>query len=227
MTDPPSDHLALLRERLLFIRELGIRDLRRLPPVKGADPAEALDRLRTGEIGDCRRCKLSRARKTIVFGSGNPRARLMFVGEGPGADEDVQGLPFVGRAGQKLTEMIEKGMGIARADCYIANIVKCRPPDNRDPEPEEIAACEGFLFQQIDVIRPKVIVALGKFATQTLLSTKAPISSLRGRFFNYRDTLLMPTFHPAYLLRQYTPENRRLVWEDLKKVLEALGEPAQ
>ena len=191
-----------------------------LPP--GADPAQGLEDLRVEEIGDCVRCKLCRGRKSIVFGSGNARARLMFIGEGPGADEDEQGLPFVGRAGQKLTEMIEKGMGIPRSDCYIANIIKCRPPDNRDPEPDEIAACEGFLYKQIDIIRPKVIVALGRFAAQTLLRTKMPISALRGRFWKYRDTLLMPTFHPAFVLRQYTPENRRIVWEDLKKVKQVL-----
>src|SRR5207247_1187373 len=177
---------------------------------EGADPAETLERLRVEDIGECDRCKLSRGRTRIVFGSGNPSARLMFVGEAPGEDEDQQGLPFVGRAGQKLTEMIEKGMGIPRSDCYIANIIKCRPPQNRNPEPDEIAACETFLFRQIDIIRPKVIVALGRFAAQTLLRTNTPISSLRGRFWTYRGTLLMPTFHPSYLLRQYTPENRRL-----------------
>ena len=194
-----------------------------LPP--GASPAEGLEALRVEEIGDCKRCKLWRGRTRIVFGSGNPKARLMFVGEGPGADEDDQGLPFVGRAGQKLTEIIEKGMGIPRSEVYIANIIKCRPPENRDPEAEEIAACEGFLLKQIDIIRPKVVVALGKFAAQTLLRSKMPISSLRGRFWRYRDCLLMPTFHPAFLLRQYTPENRRIVWEDLKKVKQALDAP--
>jgi DNA polymerase len=189
---------------------------------EGADPAEVLETLRADEIGDCKRCKLCDGRNTIVFGSGNSHARLMFVGEGPGADEDAQGLPFVGRGGQKLTEMIEKGMRIPRPEVYIANIIKCRPPNNRAPEPDEISACEGYLFKQVDIIRPSVIVALGRFAAQTLLRTKMPISSLRGRFWKYRDTLLMPTFHPAFLLRQYTPENRRIVWEDLKKVKQAL-----
>ncbi len=189
---------------------------------EGSDPGEALRLLRDEEIGDCRRCALSAGRRTIVFGSGNPHAQLMFIGEGPGADEDAQGLPFVGRAGRKLTEMIEKGMGIPRDEVYIANIVKCRPPDNRDPKPDEIAACQGFLFRQIDIIRPKVIVALGKPAANTLLGKNAPISALRGRWWTIRDTLLLPTFHPAYLLRSYTPENRRTVWEDLMKVKRVL-----
>jgi len=146
----------------------------------------------------------------------------MFVGEAPGADEDAQGLPFVGRAGQLLTKMIESmkvgGRRLARDEVYIANIIKCRPPGNRDPEPDEIAACEGFLFSQIAIIRPLVIVALGAFAARTLLRSKAPISALRGRFHQYRGTLLMPTFHPAYILRSYTEETRRTVYEDLKKV---------
>lgn len=189
-------------------------------PAEG-NPAELLEELRRDEIGDCVRCKLSGGRKTIVFGSGNPTARLMFVGEGPGADEDAQGLPFVGRAGQLLTKMIESmkvgGRRLVRDDVYIANIIKCRPPGNRDPEPDEIAACEGFLFAQIAIIRPRVIVALGAFAARTLLRSKAPISALRGRFHEYRGTLLMPTFHPAYILRNYTEETRRTVYEDLKK----------
>jgi uracil-DNA glycosylase family 4 len=192
----------------------------------GADPAALLDELRREEIGDCTRCKLAGGRKTIVFGSGSPAAGLMFVGEGPGADEDAQGLPFVGRAGQLLTKMIESmkvgGRKLAREEVYIANIIKCRPPGNRDPEPDEIAACEGFLFRQIAIIQPRVIVALGAFAARTLLRSKAPISALRGRFHEYRGTLLMPTFHPAYILRNYTEETRRTVYEDLKKAAAVL-----
>jgi DNA polymerase len=186
----------------------------------GIDPARALEELRGEEIGDCTRCPLAQGRKTIVFGSGSPTARLMFVGEGPGADEDEQGLPFVGRAGQLLTKMIGamvvRGRPLTREEVYIANIIKCRPPGNRDPEPDEIAACEGFLFRQIAIIRPRLIVALGAFAARTLLQSKAPISALRGRFHEYRGTLLMPTFHPAYVLRNYTAETRRTVYEDLK-----------
>lgn len=180
-----------------------------------------LETLRRNEIGDCRRCPLSERRRTIVFGSGNPDADLMFIGEGPGAEEDEQGLPFVGRAGQLLTRMIESmavdGRKLRRDEVYIANIVKCRPPGNRDPEPAEIAACEGFLFEQIAIVEPRVIVTLGAFAARTLLRSKAPISALRGRFHEYRGTLLMPTFHPAYVLRNYTEETRRSVYEDLKK----------
>ena len=186
-----------------------------------ADPRELLESLRQDEIGDCTRCRLAGGRKTIVFGSGNPAADLMFVGEGPGADEDAQGLPFVGKAGQLLTKMIGamivSGRPLSRDEVYIANIIKCRPPGNRDPEPDEIAACEGFLFRQIAIIKPRVIIALGAFAARTLLRSKAPISALRGRFHEYRGTLLMPTFHPAYVLRNYTEATRRTVFEDLKK----------
>lgn len=201
----------------------------RVERVAGADPAALLEALRRDEIGDCTRCRLAGGRKTIVFGSGNPGADLMFVGEGPGADEDEQGLPFVGRAGQLLTKMIESmlvhGRRLGRADVYIANIIKCRPPGNRDPEPDEIAACEGFLFKQIGIIQPKLIVALGAFAARTLLRSKAPISALRGRFHEYRGTLLMPTFHPAYVLRNYTEDTRRTVYEDLKKAAAELERP--
>lgn len=175
------------------------------------------------EIGDCRRCKLCERRTQIVFGVGNSRAQLMFVGEGPGEDEDRQGEPFVGRAGQLLTEIITRGMGLQRSDVYIANVVKCRPPGNRNPEPDEIAACQPFLLRQIDVISPKVIVALGKFAAQTLLDTTTPISKLRGRWFDFRGRKLMPTFHPSYLLRN--PADKKLVWEDIQLVMQALGLP--
>jgi DNA polymerase len=168
------------------------------------------------DIGDCTRCKLhTLGRQQIVFGVGNPHAELMFVGEAPGADEDVQGIPFVGRAGQLLTKIIE-AIDLSRDDVYIANVIKCRPPGNRNPEPDEIATCEPFLFQQIDVIKPKVIVTLGKFAAQTLLRTEEPISRIRGRIFDYRGAKLIPTFHPAYLLRN--PTSKREVWEDMKAV---------
>ena len=175
------------------------------------------------DIGDCRRCKLCSTRTHIVFGVGNPRAEVMFVGEGPGEDEDRQGEPFVGRAGKLLTDIITGGMGLSRSDVYIANVVKCRPPGNRNPEPDEIAACQPFLIAQIDAIDPKVIVALGKFAAQTLLETTAPISKLRGRWVEFRGRKLMPTFHPSYLLR--TPSDKKLVWEDIKLVMKELGLP--
>ena len=166
------------------------------------------------DIGDCTRCKLhTLGRKQVVFGVGNPNADLMFVGEAPGADEDTQGIPFIGRAGQLLTKIIE-AIGLSRDEVYIANVIKCRPPENRNPEPDEVATCEPFLFQQIDAIKPKVIVALGKFAAQTLLRTETPISRLRGQVSDYRGAKLIPTFHPAYLLRN--PSSKREVWEDMK-----------
>ena len=176
------------------------------------------------DIGDCTRCKLATlGRKQIVFGVGNPNADLMFVGEGPGADEDIQGIPFVGRAGQLLTKMIE-AMGFAREDVYIANVVKCRPPENRNPEPDEIESCEPFLFRQIDSIKPAVIVALGAFAARTLLRTQDPISRLRGRLFDYHGAKLIPTFHPSFLLR--SPGQKKYAWEDLKKALAVMGRQA-
>lgn len=177
------------------------------------------------EIGDCTRCKLHVGRKQIVFGTGNPNAELMFVGEAPGADEDEQGEPFVGRAGQLLTKIIE-AIGMQRSDVYIANVIKCRPPNNRPPEPDEIATCEPFLFKQIDAIRPKVIVALGTHAAHALLKVDTTISKLRGQVIDYRGGIkLIPTFHPAYLLR--SPDRKRDVWEDMKKVRAFLspGEP--
>jgi DNA polymerase len=177
--------------------------------------AEALVAVRT-EIGDCTRCKLhTQGRRQIVFGVGNPDADLMFVGEAPGADEDVQGIPFVGRAGQLLTKIIE-AIDLKREDVYIANVIKCRPPGNRNPEQDEVETCEPFLFQQIDVIKPRVVVALGTFAARALLRTLDPISRLRGRVYDYRGAKLIPTFHPAYLLRN--PSSKREVWEDMKLV---------
>jgi DNA polymerase len=183
---------------------------------------QALQAIRS-EIGDCTRCKLHRlGRRQVVFGVGNPAADLMFVGEAPGADEDVQGIPFVGRAGQLLTKIIE-AIGLTRDDVYIANVIKCRPPENRNPEPDEVETCEPFLFQQIDRIKPKVIVALGTFAAKALLKTQDPISRLRGRSFDYRGATLIPTFHPAFLLR--SPDRKRDVWEDMKKVRVLLEAP--
>jgi DNA polymerase len=171
------------------------------------------------DIGDCTRCKLHPTRKSIVFGVGNPDADLVFVGEAPGADEDRLGEPFVGRAGELLTKMIG-AMGFGREDVFIANILKCRPPGNRNPEPDEIEKCEPFLRAQLEAIRPRVIVALGKFAAQCLLRSDAPISTLRGQWHSYQGIRLMPTFHPAYLLRD--PNKKREVWEDLKQVIEEL-----
>ena len=173
------------------------------------------------EIGDCQRCRLCEKRNTIVFGVGNPDAEIMFIGEGPGYEEDKQGEPFVGRAGQLLTQIITKGMQMQRSDVYIANVVKCRPPENRNPEPDEIAACEPFLAKQLELIRPKVIIALGKFAAQTLLKDTTPITRLRGKWQSYHGIKLMPTLHPAYLLRN--PKDKRLVWEDIKAVLRETG----
>jgi len=170
-------------------------------------------------LGECRRCRLSEGRTHIVFGDGNPNAELLFVGEGPGETEDQRGLPFVGRAGELLTQMIEKGLGIPRSSVYICNVVKCRPPNNRTPLADEVAACSPFLDGQIAAIAPRVIVALGKPAVSRLLGRDVPITRVRGVWHEYRGTPLMPTFHPAFLLRQYTPENRRLVWEDLKAAL--------
>jgi DNA polymerase len=182
--------------------------------------SEALQAIRE-DIGDCTRCKLHTLGRTqIVFGVGNPNADLMFVGEAPGADEDIQGEPFVGRAGQLLTKIIE-AIGMKREDVYIANVIKCRPPGNRNPEPDEVEQCEQFMFRQVDTIKPKVIVALGKFAAQALLRTNDPITRLRGREYKYRGAVLMPTYHPAYLLR--TPSAKREVWEDMKRVREILA----
>lgn len=188
------------------------------PALVPADPARLA--AVQAELGACTRCKLCRGRKNLVFGVGSPRAELVFVGEGPGADEDQQGIPFVGKAGQLLTKMIE-AMGYTREQVYICNVVKCRPPGNRNPEPDEIAACEPFLRAQLEAIGPKAIVALGKFAAQTLLRDSTPITRLRGRWRAYAGVKLMPTFHPAYLLR--SPEEKRKAWEDLKLVLAELG----
>ncbi len=178
-----------------------------------------LDEVRT-HLGPCQRCKLCKGRKTIVFGVGNPRAELVFVGEGPGEEEDKQGIPFVGAAGQLLTKMIQ-AMKFERDEVYICNVVKCRPPGNRNPEPDEIEACEPFLKAQLGVIKPKIIVALGKFAAQTLLRDSTPITRMRGQWRQYEGIPLMPTFHPAYLLR--SPEEKKKAWLDLQEVMKKFG----
>ena len=220
-----------LRDHLQYFGELGVNGVNRdpawrqraggpersvlTPPAAPAPAGETLTVIRT-DLGDCTRCKLyGLGRRQIVFGVGNQNADLMFVGEAPGADEDIQGEPFVGRAGQLLTKIIE-AIGLRREDVYIANVLKCRPPNNRNPEPDEVEQCEPFLFRQIDTIKPKVIVALGKFAAQSLLQTADPITRLRGREYTFRDAILMPTYHPAYLLR--APSAKRDVWEDMKRV---------
>ena len=196
-------------------------------PDEGRDAAP--EKARTGsiglqvlrdELGDCQRCKLAPSRQNLVYGVGNPDANLVFVGEAPGADEDAQGEPFVGKAGQLLTKMIE-AMGYSRADVYICNVLKCRPPGNRNPEPDEVASCEPFLKRQLAAIRPRMIVALGKFAAQCLLRDDTPITRLRGGFRSYEGIPLMPTLHPAYLLRD--PSKKKLAWEDLKAVNAALA----
>lgn len=182
------------------------------------------------EVDKCRKCELGSSRINPVPGEGNPDARIVFVGEGPGADEDAQGRPFVGRAGQLLDKMI-KGMGLKRSDVYICNIIKCRPPNNRDPKPDEIVQCLPYLQRQIEIIQPEIIVALGAHAARTLLETTKPIGQLRGQFMDYYTGLgkapikLMATFHPAYLLRNYSDDNRRKVWEDLQKVMAELNLP--
>ncbi len=216
-----------IRQQILFHREMGVTEIDlgtgpggasggRAPAPGAGDPAAALDRLRHETIGDCRRCKLCEGRSTIVFGDGSPRARVMFVGEGPGFEEDRQGIPFVGRAGQLLNQIIS-AMDLTREEVYIANVVKCRPPDNRTPQPDETAACTPFLFEQIAIIRPDVIVALGSPAAQALLGRSAGITKIRGTFREYDGIRVMPTFHPAYLLRN--PAAKRPVWEDMKQVM--------
>ncbi len=191
--------------------------------VPSGGTVRSLEEIRA-ELGDCRRCKLCQGRTKLVFGVGNPQAELVFVGEGPGADEDLQGEPFVGRAGQLLTKMIE-AMGFQRSQVYICNVVKCRPPNNRNPEPDEIAACEPFLKAQLASLRPKVVVALGKFAAQTLLRDATPITRMRGKWREYDGIPLMPTYHPAYLLR--SPAEKKSAWMDLKEVMKRLPKPAE
>jgi DNA polymerase len=213
--------LGDLRERARFyagLTSIGVP----APPSAAAGPTAGGEELRAvrEELGDCQRCKLARGRRNIVFGQGNPEARLMFVGEAPGFEEDAQGLAFVGKAGQLLTRIIE-AMGLTRDEVYIANVIKCRPPENRNPEPDEIVACQPFLQKQIETIRPRVIVGLGKFAGQWLLKTAEPISRIRGRLGDYEGIRVMPTYHPAYLLRN--PGAKKDVWEDMKVVRGLLG----
>jgi uracil-DNA glycosylase family 4 len=176
------------------------------------------------KVSSCVACSLCRTRKQTVFADGSPDAKIMFIGEAPGADEDAQGVPFVGRAGQLLTRMIEDGMGLPRKSVYIANVLKCRPPDNRNPEPDEVASCRGYLEAQIDLVKPEVLVALGKFAAQFLLETEEGITRLRGTWGTYRGIPVMPTYHPSFLLRQ--PGQKKDAWEDLLKVLAKVGLPA-
>ncbi len=223
---PPPNVSAVidqLRLHLQHEQELGIPDLPHTlkAPPKRPDPQVGLETIRA-EIGDCTRCELCEGRTNIVFGVGSPKTRLMFIGEGPGRDEDTQGEPFVGRAGQLLTRIIE-AMGLKRSEIYIANIVKCRPPKNRNPEPGEIETCFPFLIQQVEAIRPEVIVGLGNIAIQTLLQTKVGITKLRGQFHDLGGIALMPTYHPAFLLRD--PNKKKDVWEDMQKVMEKLGLP--
>lgn len=210
-----------IRHYLIFQKELGFDSLPPRDILQPVSSGTTLESVREA-LGECTRCSLHRGRTQIVFGSGNPDARLVFVGEGPGQEEDEQGLPFVGRAGQLLTRMIE-AMGLKRREVYIANIVKCRPPNNRNPEPEEIAACEPFLAEQLKTIRPEVICALGKIAAQTLLKTDRRISQLRGAFHEYNGIKVMATFHPAYLLRN--PQEKRKVWEDMQQIMRELNLP--
>src|SRR5467141_327694 len=214
-----------LRAWLDWARESGLQNL--APEKRTVESVEVkpkvklplLDAVRT-ELGECTRSKLHKGRHNIVFGVGNPRARLMFVGEAPGEDEDLQGFPFVGKAGQLLTKMIE-AMGLRRQDVYICNTVKCRPPNNRNPEPDELAACEPFLKAQLAAVKPEVIVTLGKFAAQALLREQTPITRLRGQWREYEGIPVMPTFHPAYLLR--SPQEKVKVWEDLQSAMKKLG----
>ena len=216
-----------VRAWLAWAQESGLQNL--APQARRADPARvetviklpALEAVRT-ELGECTRCKLHKTRTNIVFGVGSPEARLMFVGEAPGEDEDLQGYPFVGKAGQLLTKMIE-AMGMQREDVYICNTVKCRPPNNRNPEPDELLACEPFLKGQLVAAKPEAIVTLGKFAAQALLREQTPITRLRGQWREYEGIPVMPTFHPAYLLR--SPAEKGKVWDDLKQVMKRLRLP--
>ena len=228
MDEKTQEILADLKSYLEYLKGMGIEALPvsdkltergsalSIPPVS----TETLEEIQK-DLGDCQRCKLYRMRKTIVFGEGTPKASLMFVGEGPGYDEDVQGRPFVGRAGQLLTKIIQS-IGLQREEVYIGNIIKCRPPQNRNPEPDEIEACHPFVLRQIQAIRPKIICALGTFAAQTLLKTSAKITALRGKLFDLDGIKVIPTYHPAYLLRN--PEKKRETWEDMKQIMALLQE---
>lgn len=219
--------LASLKVYLEELRESGVDGLPyAVPELLSAPPEEkkqeSLDDVR-GELGDCGRCQLGKTRTNLVFGVGNPKARLVFVGEAPGRDEDLRGEPFVGEAGQLLTKIIQ-AMGFRREDVYICNVLKCRPPNNRNPLTPEIEQCHPFMLRQVKAIAPEAIVALGTFAAQTLLKTKEPISKLRGHFHDYHGIPLMPTFHPAFLLRN--AGMKREVWEDMQQVMRLLGKEA-
>lgn len=233
----PDETLKSVKDYLCFLMESNVQEIRIHKPIEHRDPGEpgpaeqtepeaqekqgALDLVRS-ELGDCKRCPLSRIRNKIVFGEGNPFAEIVFIGEGPGSDEDRTGRPFVGRAGQMLTRIIEMGMEIPRSSVYICNIIKCRPPGNRNPREEEIRACFPFLEKQIDTIQPKVIITLGHPATCTLLNLEKPMHMLRGTWHSYKGIPVMPTFHPSYVLRRYTVEVRKRVHEDTQKALRHL-----
>jgi len=220
MKNELTEIIEAIKSRILLEQEAGMTEFVLAAPREAVvrqakatdDKTAGLEALRR-EVLKCERCDLAKTRTNVVFGAGSAQAKLVFVGEAPGGDEDLQGLPFVGRAGQLLTKIIE-AMGMKRSDVYIANILKCRPPNNRAPLPAEILACEENVRRQIEVIKPKVICTLGKFASQTLLKTERPISALRGKFQEYSGIKVMPTFHPAYLLRN--PSDKKLVWEDMK-----------
>ncbi|MBI5682838.1 MAG: uracil-DNA glycosylase [Deltaproteobacteria bacterium] len=231
-----------IKEYLCYLEDMGIREIQyKKSEVRGRKSEDLTETIGTGlnirnlniesgvlslesikeELGYCKRCNLYKTRTNIVFGVGNPNAKLIFVGEGPGEDEDLQGEPFVGKAGQLLTKIIE-AMGLNRQDVYICNVVKCRPPQNRNPEHDEISACKPFLEKQIDTIKPQIIVALGNHAAQTILNTDRGITKIRGQFFYYRDNIkVMPTYHPSYLLRNES--KKKEVWEDMQKVMAELG----
>ena len=222
--------LAAARSQLEYLADLGEEALNKGPADQvwsqdkesSAGLAETLDAIRA-ELGDCQRCGLAASRTNLVYGVGNPNARLVLVGEAPGREEDRQGEPFVGEAG-RLLDRILLAMGMQREEVYICNVLKCRPPDNRDPQPEEVAACEAFLIRQIAAIKPQVIIGLGRFAVHSLLKSKVPISRIRGEWQTYQGIPLMPTYHPAYLLRN--PEGKRDVWEDMKEVMRRLQNEA-
>lgn len=219
MDDELLDIARQVKNHLTYYSSLGVEYLPRVeaPPVKKAVATndETLEDIRA-DLGPCTRCPLCQGRNNIVFGEGPPDASVMFVGEGPGREEDIQGRPFVGRSGQLLTDIIVKGMKLMREDCYIGNIVKCRPPENRDPLPDEAAVCLPFLMRQIEAIKPRVIIALGRIASQYLLGTTEPLGRLRNRFHDLHGIPVMPTFHPSALLR--FPERKRETWEDIKLV---------
>jgi len=228
MNPKVRDIIMDLKSYLEYLKVIGIETLPLFeknatdqPSIPSSDTPSivTLEEIRR-ELGDCQRCKLHRTRRTLVFGEGNDKAKLMFVGEGPGYDEDVQGRPFVGRAGQLLTKIIQS-IHLQREEVYITNIIKCRPPQNRNPEPDEIECCHPFLLKQIHAIQPQIICALGTFAAQTLLKTDTKITALRGRLYELKGIKVIPTYHPAYLLRN--PERKREVWEDMKLISERLN----